>query len=113
MMKPAHVIEFCDYKLKQYQAKQDIAYAKYLAYETKINNRWYNKLFNLKYQPSLWASIHIANKKNRHTRYIEMINDLKKVAIYKDKMGYDTMIIKNNTYNQQFYNWADENNIPY
>lgn len=111
MMKPEHVIQFCDYKLQQYQPKRDKAYADYLAYVAKIEARWYYKLFNQKFVPSIWDEKYLAF--TRFDWYIEIITDLKKVAIYKDKMQYQTMIIKDNTYNQQFYRWADINNIPY
>ena len=99
-MHPTHVIDFIDYKIAEYQKKHDINKAEYDA-------KWYNKLFGNKYT-GMWDFWDWY----RYSYWIDELNEIRREAIYKDKMDYTVMNI-DSKWHTHFYKWAQENNIPY
>lgn len=106
-MHPTHVIDFVDFKLKQYQEKHDTSYAKYLEYKAEYDAKWYNKLVGSKYTGmwDFWDWF-------RYSHWIDELNEIRREAVYKSKMEYTVMTI-DSKWHTHFYKWAQENNIPY
>jgi len=105
-MNPKHVLDFVDFKIDDLQKKYADSLSKYnkLMAEYKampFYKRWFAN--NPKYGYWSWQV---------GEYYIEQLNDIKREALYKNKMDYMRMDI-NSDWHKAFYKWADTNKIPY
>ena len=106
-MNPKHVLDYIDYRLPRLQKRHDDNKDEYFEYKAKYEAKWWNKIFGCKYNGmwDFWDWCYYAAR-------IEELNMLRKEALYKFKMEYPRMDIPRE-WQDGFYKWAEENNIPY
>lgn len=106
-MNPKHVLDYIDYRLPIIQNRHDYNKAIYDKYKANYDAKWYHKMFGMKYTGmwDFWDWFYF-------DRRITELETMRKEALYKTKMGYTRMDILE-TWTDDFYKWAEENNIPF
>lgn len=109
-MKPSHVLQWANARIEKEAEKLNTLELAYAEMAIEYENKWFSKLFNLKYELSTWSDswydIH------SYKLSIRELKDIIKESTYKSKMSYAVMDIKP-SWHRCFYSWCEINNVPY
>jgi len=107
-------IAFYKHKLKQYEERRTTLDKLYEIATQKYEDKFFNKLFNWKYKDSFAGDKSWLSGNWEFCEVDSYINSAKHYLVaytYQEKCKM--FFVELQSHENQFYNWANENNIPY